>query len=129
MQLNVHPFETIEEARVWARGLIDEAAGAARSRYLTISPGQDATYSAKYQDALAYQRAGYAPADGTGFPWVKAEAGATNVTVKAAADRILDIGNAWNSLLGPTIEGYRVGGKDLITAETTIQAVLLQANN
>ena len=45
----------------------------ARARYITIAPGQDATYAAKYADAAAYAAAGY-PADTSNYPWIEAEA-------------------------------------------------------
>ena len=112
--------------RPWAADEIDNAAGRARLRYLTSVPGQDATYTAKYQQALAYVAAGY-PADMTAFPWIAQEALRTGQTAQAAANTIKSTGDAWALVIGPRIEGLRIGGKYGLIALTTIPAVLGQA--
>ena len=127
MQLNISPFKTVTEALAWAKSEIDEAAGAARSRYLTVTPGQDATYSAKYADAKAFVLAGYPEEQINNYPWVKAEAVAIESTTKQAADGIKYVGDAWNMQLGPAIEGTRIGGKDDLKTLTTIAAVVFSA--
>ena len=82
----------IATARRNARDSIDTAAGMARARYITIAPGQDATYAAKYADAAAYAAAGY-PADTSNYPWIEAEASQTGLTPDAAAFRIKTTGD------------------------------------
>lgn len=124
MRFEVHPFETLEAAREWARNEIDNAAGVARARYITVTAGQDATYQAKYADAQAFARAGYPVDQLAQYPWVKAEADATGVTAQVAADSIKSVGDPWNMLIGPKIEGLRIGGKAALANLTTISAVL-----
>lgn len=127
MQLDLHNFATIADTLAWAKEEIDKAAGAARSRYLTIVPGQDATYSAKYADAKAFILAAYPDAQIANYPWVKAEAAATGKTNAQAADSIKLTGDMWNVNLGPSIENLRIGGKQDLTATTvtTIPQVVL----
>ena len=101
-----------------ARRQIDEAAGRARARYITVAPGQDATYQAKYLQALSYVAAGY-PAAATPYPWIASEAAATGLTVTQTADRIKALGDAWAGVIGPAIEGARIAGKDALEPLTT----------
>lgn len=124
MRFDIHPFKDVEAAREWARNMIDQSAGAARTRYITVTPGQDATYQAKYADAQAFARAGYPDAALAQYPWVEKEAEATSVTAREAADGIKAVGDPWNMVLGPTIEGLRIGGKTTLPALDTIGAVL-----
>lgn len=123
MRFELHPFKSLDQALAWGREEIDAAAGAARARYLTIAPGQDATYGAKYADALAYWRAGY-PIDVEMYPWVEAEARATNVTAREAADSIRSVGDPWNMIIGPGIEAWRIGGKTALETKRTIAEVV-----
>ena len=111
MRLEVHPFSTDAEARTWGKDQIDASAGQARSRYLTVSPGQEATYTAKYADAKAFFEAGDNP-DMSMHPWIKQEADRTGMTFQAAANRIKQLGDYWQFVVGPDIEGKRMGGKD-----------------
>jgi len=123
MRFDIHPFKTDEEARVWGRDKIDTAAGEARARYITTVQGQDATYKAKYDDARAYVTAGY-PQDVTGFPWVRAESTETGMSPKDTADRIKTIGDTWNNVIGPNIEGARIAGKDTLTSISTVPTIV-----
>ena len=124
MQLDAHPFPNVDAARSWARDQIDAAAGAARGRYITITGGQDATYAAKYADALAFARAGY-PADQVHlYPWVQAEAAAISGTPAEAADEIRANGDPWNAMLGPAIESLRIGGKRTLVDLDDVGAVV-----
>lgn len=124
MRFDVHPFKDLEAAREWARNEIDRVAGVARSRYITVTPGQDATYQAKYADAQAFVRAGYPEADLALYPWVGKEAEATGMTPREAADSIKAVGDPWNMVIGPTIEGLRIGGKTALAGLETISAVV-----
>lgn len=125
MRFDLHPFASIEAAREWARGQIDQAAGAARARYITVTAGQDATYQAKYADALAFARAGYPDEQIALYPWVQAEAEATGTDGRAAADGIKAVGDPWNMVTGPHIESLRIGGKWALDSLPTIGAVVL----
>lgn len=127
MQFNLYPFQTADEARTWAHNEIDAAAGAARARYITVTPGQDATYQAKYADARAFVFAGYPDVNISQYPWVAAEAGATGLSYAEAADGIKAVGDPWNMLLGPGIEGLRIGGKRAVDALTTVSGIVAAA--
>jgi len=129
MRFDLHPFKSIDEAREWARNQIDTSAGDARSRYLTITPGQDATYQAKYADAQAFMRAGYPDEAIDQYPWVKAEARATGVSYRTAADGIKAVGDPWNMVIGPKIENLRIGGKKALDALTKISDVVTQTRD
>lgn len=126
MQFNLSKFADVAACRTWAADQIDAAAGRARSRYLTTVPGQEATYTAKYAQAQAYIAAGY-PADTAPYPWIAQEALRTGLTHTQAADRIKATGDVWANLVGPAIEGLRIGGKDGLAALLTIPAVLAHA--
>lgn len=123
MRLEIHPFRTDAEAREWGKDQIDQSAGAARARYLTISPGQEATYTAKYADAKAYFDEGLTH-DMSKHPWIKQEADRTGVTYEVAAKRIKDLGDYWHFTIGPTIEGRRMAGKDALVNITGISQII-----
>lgn len=103
---------------------IDAQAGATRSKYITIVPGQPETYLSKAADAAAYKAAGYPFANLASYPWIQAEAVAINgasptaAQVKAAADSILAAQAAWVSL-GSVIEQQRRAGSEVVKAATT----------
>lgn len=46
------------------------------------------------------------------------------MTHTQAADRIKATGDVWANLVGPAIEGLRIGGKDDLAAITTVADVL-----
>jgi hypothetical protein len=124
MRLNVHGFKSLEDCMTWARDQIDQSAGKARTRYITVTAGQDATYQAKYADAQAFVRAGYPEDQLDQYPWVKAESEATQATAKDAADGIKAVGDPWNMVIGPSIESLRIGGKKAIDNMTSIGDVV-----
>lgn len=109
--------KTLDEARVEAAIEVDNIAGQTRLRFITVSPGQEATYLSKLADANAYIAAGY-PADATAFVWINAEAIATNATPQIVADLIVYTASQW-SQVGAQIEGARQAAK---------QAILLSVN-
>ena len=82
---------------------IDEAAGKARARYITVAPGQEGTYILKAQHAEQYKAANY-----TGIVplMVESEATATGLTPKEATDAILMQYTAW-IVKAAEIEGCR----------------------
>lgn len=124
MRLDIHPYKTIDEARNAARVQIDAAAGRARSRYITITPGQDATYQAKYADAQAFVRADYPEDKLNQYPWVQGEAQATGTTGRVAADAIKTVGDPWNNIIGPAIEKLRIEGKTRLAGIESIGEVV-----
>lgn len=129
MRFDLTPFQTIDQARAWAVESIDQAAGAARARYITVVPGQDATYSAKYADAQAFARAGYPEGQLSLYPWVQAEAEALMVAGQTAADEIMQQGDPWNQQLGPMIEKLRIAGKRPLNDLTDIRQIVAHVND
>ena len=117
MRLDVSPHATLADAQAAAEARIDEAAGRARARYITVTPGQEATYVEKGRQAEAYRAAGY-PADLTSYPWIQAEVNATGKTPQQAADDILAQRDQWIAL-GAQIEELRIKGKSDIRSATT----------
>lgn len=98
---------------------IDTAAGAARSRYITTVPGQEATYLIKAQQARDYQAAGHT---GTVPSLVQAEADATGETPQLACGRILAEEAAWIAKAAQ-IETARRRGKIAAQAAADVPAV------
>jgi len=118
----------VEPDHAAAADVIDQAAGAARARYITIAPGQEMTYLVKYQDTLAYIAAGQ-PDDATAFPWVNATATQKGIPPQEAAAELKTLGDAWNNVVGPGIEGRRDAAKAALTAITTNAELTLHVNN
>lgn len=112
------PTAADDAYRAEARRRIDEAAGRARARYVTVGPAQDATYLAKYQQAQDYLAAGPLVVL-SDYPWIEAEATACGMSGEAAATRIKTLGDAWAGTIGPAIEAARIAGKDAVTPLAT----------
>jgi len=129
MQLILHNFGDLQGAQAWAVKQIDAAAGRARARYLTIAHGQEATYQAKYADALAFVRAGCPAEQVDAYPWIKAEAEATGLDYAAVAAGIKVKGDPWYMHTGPKIEGLRIGGKRALEELADIGAVVAHARD
>jgi len=104
-----------------AKQIIDSAAGRARERYATTTPGQAETYIEKGEEAADFVVAGY-PADLTAYPFIRAEVNATGKTATQAADDILARRSAWIAV-GASIEQERIGGKIAVDAATDIAGV------
>lgn len=90
-----------------ALAAIDAEAGRARARYITVAPGQEATYILKAQQAAAFKAGGYA---GAVPGLVQAEMDATGATAQQAADDILAQEAAW-AYKAAQIESARRRGK------------------
>lgn len=99
---------TLSEERDSASNIIDFAAGACRSRFITNVTGQTETYAAKAKQAQEYADAKY---DGLAPPYVVGEAEATGLTFKAAATAILAASTTTNEVTFPLIEKERRMGK------------------
>jgi len=126
MQFDLHPFSGIEAARDWARGEIDSSATAARGRFLTLSPGQESIYQAKYAEALVFAGNGSA-GDEAAFPWLAAEAKSTGVTLREVAEGIKRRGDKWHLIYGPRIEALRVAAKGQVERLDDIGQVVVAA--
>lgn len=113
------PPPSLDEAVQAAYSVIDAAAGAARARYITIAPGQEATYLLKSAQARAFKEAGYA---GVAPGLVQAEIDATGATAQQAADAILMQQAAWE-IKAAQIESARRRGKVTVGKAAEVAAV------
>ncbi|UOA07769.1 hypothetical protein [Methylobacter sp. S3L5C] len=113
------PVEPIPIAILQAESAdrIDALAGMTRLKYITVSAGQDITYTAKLADAKAYIAAGY-PADAAPYTWVNAEALATGTTATVVANLINYMANLWGQV-GAAIESQRIAAKNKVSAALT----------
>jgi hypothetical protein len=100
---------------------VDELAGQTRLKYISTSPGQDATYTAKLKDAEAYIAAGY-PENASAYKWIAAEATHTQMTTAQVADRIIASATLWITV-GAEIEGARQAAKVAIKAALTVAEI------
>jgi hypothetical protein len=103
----------LPQCKAEAAAEVDKVAGETRLRFITTSPGQEATYTAKLNDAKAYIAAGY-PTDTTPYIWIATEAAKTGSTPQIVADLIVYTSNLW-SAVGAQIEGSRQMAKQSIT--------------
>lgn len=106
-----------------AAAMIDAAAGSARARYITVAPGQEATYLLKAQAAQAFAAAGFT---GPVPPFVAAEADAAGVSPADAAAAILAQENTWLAI-AVEIERHRRGGKVAVASAANEAAVTAAA--
>jgi len=109
------PLATLQKQAI---DRVDVLAGVTRLKYVTISPGQEMTYTAKLADAKAYIAAGY-PVNAAPYPWIAIEATSTGTTPAQVADLIVYTAGLW-STVGATIEGKRQEAKKLIAASLTV---------
>src|SRR3954469_19016059 len=74
----IEAYDLLPARKESAAGSIDVAAGVARSRYITVAPGQEGTYVYKAEHARAFKAAGYPAANVADYPLVQARAEAYN---------------------------------------------------
>lgn len=111
----------LDEIKSAAAARIDAAAGRARGRYITVAPGQDATYLAKALEADDYVALGR-PSNETQFPILRAEAEARGITVSELADLVRATRDQWIQLAA-AIEAIRIGGKLAVDAAVDADGV------
>ena len=101
---------------------IDVKAGAVRAKYITIAPGQEATYILKANQAREFTAKAYGGAPPS---LIAAEAAAMGETAKAAARRILAEEAAWVTLAAQIEAARRTAKVGIGTApsEAVAQAV------
>ncbi|KQV51365.1 hypothetical protein [Duganella sp. Root336D2] len=126
MRFDLHPFSGIDAAREWARSEIDGAAAVARGRFLTLSPGQESIYQAKYEEAFEFASNGFVGDEGA-YPWLVAEALHTGVPLREVAERIKEKGDHWRQIYGPRIEALRVAAKAQVARLDEIGQVVTAA--
>lgn len=118
----------LDDVKLRAKSEIDTAAERVRLKYVTNGSGQALTYQEKAKQSDAFKAAGYTPTDGTGFPFVQAEAVATGVTAQDAADFIIATRDQW-VLKGSDIEEERTRGKKNVTDAADTAAVEAAKDN
>lgn len=126
------PLSALDQAKEDAKALIDTAAGQARSRYITVTPGQSAVYLRKAQNARAYIDAGNPVIDDVAdyaiYPYVIAEKKAKGNNHATAAATLDGIATQWDQLAA-TMEEVRIQYKDLIDAAPDIETVATHKYN
>ncbi|MHB0973969.1 MAG: hypothetical protein ACYC0P_06980 [Thiobacillus sp.] len=122
------PPVTLAEAQTSALAAIDAEAGKSRARYITVTPGQEATYMLKEAQARSYKAAGYPAASVADYPMVDAEAKAMSgdapsaEQTKTAADGIIAQADAWIAKAAQ-IERARIAGKRAVAAAVDVTGV------
>lgn len=107
--LDAPPPAPVADLKSAAMAAIDSAAGAARARYITVAPGQEATYQAKSVEAESYIAAGR-PADATPYPILSAEAAVRGISVSDIADMVIGVRDQWTGIAAQ-IEAQRISGR------------------
>lgn len=79
--------QTLDELKTFYSEEINIKAAQVRARYISLYPGQETTYTRKATEAQAYLQAGD-PVD-TDYPYLNAEATATETTLAALAAAVL----------------------------------------
>lgn len=110
-------IESLEEVKLQALQDIDNLAGATRLQYITSIPGQDAVYAQKLQEAEEYLRSGSVGS------YLAIEAETLNKDLNTVANDIINKSIAWNTVIGPQIEGIRRKNKQLVNAAETVDRV------
>lgn len=92
---------------------IDLAAGASRTKFLTVSAGQELTYKVKLEEALRYKDNPIG-----NFPWLDALEASLGANKDAIADNIISTSNNW-TIIGSRIEALRLKAKEDTRNATT----------
>jgi hypothetical protein len=119
-------LSALDKQKAESSQLLDDCAGEARARYITVAPGQDAVYIKKEEQSQKYKDAGY-PADETGYELVTAQKNADSSTATEAADYILATAASWK-ILAANIEELRMSYKNQIAAAVDVNSVIALAN-
>jgi hypothetical protein len=109
--------EQLAAAKKDAIDRVNREAGEQRAAHITVTTGQEGTYIAKQAEAERWQAGGAGP-----FPYLDAEAEATNSSVSDVAALVLATAAAW-TMLNAGIEGRRRGALVAIDAAQSIEAV------
>lgn len=109
---------SLEAAKASAIEIINKTAGEFRSKFITVIPGQQATYLVKEQEAKTWT----AEADPTSFPYCYSESVASGQTIEAVVTSILTTASQWR-FLDAKIEGTRRGRIIAVSAATTNEEV------
>ncbi|MFO6420150.1 hypothetical protein ACLBKS_08105 [Hylemonella sp. W303a] len=108
-----------------AHAQIDTAAGRARSRHITVVPGQEATYILKEQQSRGYiaaLKSDNPPANASAWPLVAVEAAATGTSPEAAALAVISQAEVWMPL-NAQIEQLRIGAKRAVESMSELTQI------
>lgn len=112
-----------------AEAIVDRLAGECRSRYITVSPGQEMVYARKEREAeMILANPQISPST---VPHLALEADAAGITLTELATVVQAKANEWLNL-SPPIESTRLTTKAAIRAATTpaeIEALIAQARS
>lgn len=107
---------------------IDAEAGRARSRFITVTPGQEMVYLAKQQEAalIAADPGQGANVPDNETPHVSAEAVADDITRFEKAVEILTVAHLW-AQVSPIIETKRLAAKAAVAAASSAPIARVEA--
>lgn len=112
--------EEFAARKIGAVAQIDRMAEEARAGFLTPGAGQALTYQRKEEEARAWTE----QSDEADFPFLQAEAAATDVTVSELAAIVVVQADFWRTI-GAQIEGIRMGAKKAIRDADSIEEVAM----
>ena len=113
----------LEAAQRAAIAAIDARAGAARSLYITVVPGQEGTYLVKRAEAAEIIAGGQEPADLTPYPHIAKRMGSVDgTTALEVAATVLAMSDAWMAV-GAEIDDARLRAKEAVRAATDQAAI------
>jgi hypothetical protein len=118
---------TIDDIKFSALLTIDKIAGAVRSKFITVSPGQELTYQEKAEQAADFAAANYPTSSIANYPFIQVEISVTGLSVQAATDGILAKKTSWIQN-GALIEEARLIGKRDINAATDAVGITTALN-
>lgn len=114
-----HNQRMADNAARQAIDAINRAAGIARQRYITVSPGQELVYATKERQAREFAAAAY---QGAIPAFVDAEANASGATPQAACDSIIALADQWIAI-GSAIDQARRAGVIAVESARVAQDV------
>jgi len=110
--------ENLESLKLLYKEEVNKKTAKVRSRFITLEPGQDYTYSRKTQEALAYVSNG-SPVD-TDYPYLLAESNSTEREILELATSILQKISEIDSV-NIVIEAQRKRGEKQIGLSSTLK--------
>jgi len=120
-------FDPIEDARTAAIEDVNQATGAARERFVTNIPSQDATYQMKLQDCQKFVADGSPQGDLGRYPFVWGEAQAMHLSGADAAAVVIRTYEQWIGLAA-LIENIRRIACEEIKTESAWRRCLVIAS-
>lgn len=122
------PRDLVQEIKEEANVALDDKAAEVRKRFISCGDGIEMTYMEKREEATAFKDAGYPEAQIADYPFIEAEAIATDDTGTQAADAILAQCTAWK-VAGAEIEKQRRLGKVQIEQQLGVGGVETARDN